>query len=339
MSGNTGDGTIPSGFFAPQQSSKNQSRGYTTVAQNNAFGYVHNYGQPVAYNYPYGNVNPVQAMNTGAYPASGSIQAPQTGMSRKRAREEPYHQPMFRCDPCGLDLDSAAALEAHKKSHVKCNACDFEGAPKVVKGHYQSVHGKFSGNGFKTVTVAIPGCPVQRFRICVGNHPDDVQKWIAERKKKFPRSRTAQPPPEPKPEEPAKTEGLSTLLEGYSSSEDEKEELQENKPALDTCASQPGSPPDQTPPFSQAESLSPPPPPPRKKPCHAFVRHGRCRRGDACPYSHDDSLRRPQNGRKQDSKKKDLLSNLLEADVDRESKLSLQLIHYLVHSDFLKNRV
>jgi hypothetical protein len=53
------------------------------------------------------------------------------------------------------------------------------------------VHGKFSGSGFKTVTVAVPGCRVQRFKICVGNRPEDVQRWIAERKKRFPRTTTA----------------------------------------------------------------------------------------------------------------------------------------------------
>lgn len=36
------------------------------------------------------------------------------------------------------------------------------------------------------MTVAVPGCRVQKFKICVGNHPDDVKKWIEERKRKFP---------------------------------------------------------------------------------------------------------------------------------------------------------
>lgn len=219
------------------------------------------------------------------------------------------------------------ALESHRKSHVKCNACDFEGAPKVVKGHYQAIHGKFSGNGFKTVTVAIPGCPVQRFRICVGNRPEDVQKWIAERKKKFPRSR---PLPPPEPEQPK--QGLSTLLDGYSSSEDEKEETDDNQAVADKVSSVQAK--DQPTTNAMPEM--------RKKPCHSFVRHGNCRRGDACPYSHDESLRKPKSTHKTIGKKKrkqDLLSSLLESDADRETKLSLQLIHYLVQSDFLNKKV
>jgi len=51
--------------------------------------------------------------------------------------------------------------------------------PKMVK--------KYSGRGLKTITVSGPGLPPQKFKICVGNHPDDVKKWIEERKKRFPR--------------------------------------------------------------------------------------------------------------------------------------------------------
>jgi len=47
---------------------------------------------------------------------------------------------------------------------------------------------KYSGRGLKTVTVSGPGMPTQKFKICVGNHPDDIKKWIEERRKRFPRS-------------------------------------------------------------------------------------------------------------------------------------------------------
>jgi Zinc finger C-x8-C-x5-C-x3-H type (and similar)/Nuclear fragile X mental retardation-interacting protein 1 (NUFIP1)/Zinc-finger of C2H2 type len=93
----------------------------------------------------------------------------------------------WECDSCNVTLDSEKAFKSHRKSHVKCTECSFEGVPKIVKAHYQALHGKFSGSGFKTVTVAIPGCRVQKFKICVGNRPEDIQRWIAERKKRFPR--------------------------------------------------------------------------------------------------------------------------------------------------------
>ncbi|KAL3781110.1 hypothetical protein ACHAWO_013413 [Cyclotella atomus] len=51
--------------------------------------------------------------------------------------------------------------------------------PKMAK--------KYSGRGLKTITISGPGMPTQKFKICVGNHPDDVKKWIEERRKRFPR--------------------------------------------------------------------------------------------------------------------------------------------------------
>ena len=312
MSKSHSDSGVPSGFFA--QAAQTSHAATTNSSHRPAVmgaggvsqqrGHFHNYGQPTNFNV------------YGAPSQQGRAYASPPSPSRKRAREE-----LFRCEPCDLELDSAIALESHKKSHVKCNGCDFEGAPKVVKGHFQSVHGKFSGSGFKTVTVAVPGCAVQRFRICVGNRPEDVQKWIEERKKRFPRSGPVQSVPKVE-----RKDGLSTLLDGYSSSEDENDA----KPLTDSHG----------PEFSVVPKSEEKTPMPQKKPCHSFVRHGSCRRGDACPYSHDESLRIPKkNGREQSGKKKDLLSNLLESDADREMKLSLQLIHYIVQSDFLRKRV
>jgi CCCH-type zinc finger/Nuclear fragile X mental retardation-interacting protein 1 (NUFIP1) len=93
----------------------------------------------------------------------------------------------YTCEPCSMSFDTKVALDNHIKSHIKCSVCEFYAIPKIINGHYAKNHGKFSTNGFKTITVTIPGCKVQKFRICVGNHPDDIAKWIADRKKKFPR--------------------------------------------------------------------------------------------------------------------------------------------------------
>lgn len=51
--------------------------------------------------------------------------------------------------------------------------------PKMVQ--------KYAGHGLKTITVSAPGMRPQKFRICVGNHPDDVKEWIEERKRRFPK--------------------------------------------------------------------------------------------------------------------------------------------------------
>ena len=318
---NPGEGSVPSGFYSPSTAPNARAAaarpGAPTGTQQPS-GYYQNYAHSSGYN-PYGAA-PL-AMNYGTAYSTTTATLSQVAPPAN-ARKRPRSESSCRCEACDLELDSLKALESHKKSHVRCNVCGFEGAPKVVKGHYQAVHGKFSGSGFKTVTVQVPGCPVQRFKICVGNRPEDVQKWIEERKKKFPRSR----PLPSKADKSEETKGLSTLLEGYSSSEDENEAKDaETKPAADPLVET------QKPADIIATS--------NKKPCHSFVKHGRCRRGDACPYSHNPSLRRPKQGRKPTATKKDLLSSLLEADADREAKFTLQLIHYLVHSDFLKKRV
>jgi hypothetical protein len=46
---------------------------------------------------------------------------------------------------------------------------------------------KYSGRGLKTITICAPGIRPQKFRICVGNHPDDIREWIEERRRRFPR--------------------------------------------------------------------------------------------------------------------------------------------------------
>ncbi|KAL7486378.1 hypothetical protein ACHAW6_011972 [Cyclotella cf. meneghiniana] len=70
--------------------------------------------------------------------------------------------------PKGVQSDKTEDAKAVKKIN-----------PKMAK--------KYSGRGLKTITISGPGMPTQKFKICVGNHPDDVKKWIEERRKRFPR--------------------------------------------------------------------------------------------------------------------------------------------------------
>jgi len=103
----------------------------------------------------------------------------------------------------------------------------------------------------------VPGCPIQRFRICVGDHPDDVQKWIEDRKRKFPRfskkgssnrgdgdggdggdsvakealrniEKTTKPNEQAGAADNGKVGGLSSLLEGYGSSSSSEEEEEDD---------------------------------------------------------------------------------------------------------------
>jgi hypothetical protein len=224
---------------------------------------------------------------------------------------------MFHCESCRIHLDSHSALATHIQTHVTCPQCDFRASPKVVNAHVKSAHGQFAGTGFKSVTVAIPGCPVQRFQICVGNRPEDVQKWIDERRRRFPKSAK-------KNDETQPPKSLSSLLEGYGSSSSEKEAeesmVARSKQPMTSCN------------VSTDE-------PKRKRPCRFFARGGTCRNGDNCVFGHEvhattrndvkpDRLKHPQP--------RGLLQNLLLNDVRRERIVTLQLLQYIVQADFLR---
>ena len=261
-------------------------------------------------------------------------------------------QRKWRCDVCDLTLESEVAKRNHLRSHVKCTECSFEGAPKVVKGHFQSVHGKFSRSGFKSVTIAIPGCRVQKFRICVGNRPEDVAKWIAERRRRFPRQRSVQESTETHiglvgtelhNVNSTQNSGLTSLLAGYGSSSDENdgdndnaatkdETLEDEAPGengatmfdrLSESTSQPGNMDDDGHPKRS------------KRPCRFFIMNGICRNGDACRFAHDVSTsssawRHRQNVRHSNT----LLRRLLVNDIRRETTLALQLLKHVAKSNY-----
>jgi hypothetical protein len=264
----------------------------------------------------------------------------QSTIHRKRPRDD-TEKPQWKCSPCKLILESEGALQAHKESHISCTACNFEGAPKVVKGHFQACHGKFSGAGFKQVTIAVPGCPIQRFKICVGNRPEDVQRWIAERKKRFPRRLPCPAEDVFDSRELAQSTsmkgGLGSLLEGYGSSSSEEGAVDESPPGAANAVQSETVEGE----IVENESaklelrhagnelldLR------KQRPCHHFQRNGRCRNGRQCPYSHDVAVR----GRslKKSKESKNLLEKLLTNDVKREATLTLQILEYLVDTSFL----
>jgi hypothetical protein len=239
----------------------------------------------------------------------------------------------WKCVPCDLVLESKQALERHSASHVACTECSFQAAPKVVKAHHQARHGKFAGSGFKNVTVAIPGCQVQRFRICVGNRPEDIAEWIAERKRRFPR-RTPVIEEEKKKEEES---GLSTLLAGYGSSDDNESTASEPPLAPFREAEQSIVTEQVTKNYESPKSL-------RKRPCRYFVRNGTCRNGDDCTFLHElppsiTPSDAPRNKpAKRPKRELTLLERLLQNDKKRENSLVLQLIDFIVETNFLSTQ-
>ena len=274
--------------------------------------------------------------NPAHYPVAPytALPLPEESPSAKRPKVE------FRCDTCDLTLDSEIAHKAHVDSHTTCQLCKYVASPKLVKAHYQSVHGKFSGTGFKNVTIAIPGCPVQRFKICVGDNPEDIGRWIAERRRRFPRTA---PPPEDVQVEPRNT--LGNLLDGYgSSSSDEAVPTKDQvwKPegmnmATTTCTEAKVPPSDAKPNNNKTRI------------CRFFQRNGTCRNGDNCNFRHDAgslaaktaTSRTPQDNRRRQTKTKTsstLLRKLLKTDEARETVLTLQLLRYIVDCNYLQEQ-
>lgn len=291
-----------------------------------------------------GYLDQQQNQNTGAlcppppyfnqYPTWGQ-QVSQLQSPTKRPRLDYY------CKACDVALDSQAAFKAHNDSHIKCSQCEYVASPKLVKAHNQSAHGKYAGSGFKTLTIAIPGCPVQRFRICVGNDPEDVRKWIAERRKKFPRRQktTAETSP---------STAFNSLLDGYGSSSSENDDGGNEKKA-DAKQRNDGLPKNDIVSRSSTdkEHFSTDNKP-RTRVCRFFARNGKCRNGDSCNFLHESvnmgsvnasrSNQKLLSRRRLTSKSSTLLQKLLRTDAQRESYLTIQLLKYIVNCNFLQEQ-
>jgi hypothetical protein len=202
----------------------------------------------------------------------------------------------------------------------------------VVKAHHAAVHGKFAGSGFKTVTVAVPGCPVQRFRICVGNRPEDVQQWIAERRKRFPRRKRQE---EEEEEEPPTKAKLSSLLEGYGSSSSDEEDGSKANTAASTSATESNLDPKKPSEASEETTAASPPSMRQRRLCHFFARSGACRNGENCPFLHETPAIGHRESRSR-PKRASLLEKLFKNDMKRENLLTLQLLEHIADSKFLQ---
>jgi hypothetical protein len=358
--------TYPSGFYAPSNGSSLPPPLVPAM-----YNYSNSASQPQPmYSYPATTPPyPERAGFSNSQPTNQLHSNPRS-QNNNRAHESQTPSQEWKCKACNLALDSKKALDNHTASHTKCTACGFTAAPKVVKAHYESVHGRFSSAGFKSISVAVPGCQVQRFRICVGNRPEDIQAWIAERKRRFPRTSSRSNRSQASENTAASTStsskkkeenGLSTLLDGYGSSssssageakEDDKKvvgnaiqddvyQIEEGRNKQQHASGEEKSELQ----INSASASNPTAKPDaryRTRPCKFFMRNGTCRNGDNCNFSHEKPTQAPKEERSTKRRKTNsnptFLEKLLRNDVRREHTLALQLLDYIVETDFLSQR-
>ncbi|KAJ3286520.1 hypothetical protein HK104_008989, partial [Borealophlyctis nickersoniae] len=99
------------------------------------------------------------------------------GLSEQRGSDGPHSQyqqgdPDLRCENCDKQFNNRFQLQTHLKAHKKCSQCDFEASGKLVVLHEEEVHALLNG-------MPIPRLPSL-------DTPEDIEKWIADRKKKYP---------------------------------------------------------------------------------------------------------------------------------------------------------
>ena len=298
-------------------------------------------------------------------------------------------KPMYTCQVCqNLDFHTQQALQEHVSSHVQCSHCSFTASKKITHAHFLSAHGKFSSGGFQQVAVNIPGFKPQLFQVCVGNDPEEIKKWIDERRKNYPTranilrkqsTSTKSNHQDTIPSNiassstsctlPKKTNNdnnsnnnnaLESLMAGYydSSSEDESPEKQdvEGNSSVTLQPTQNASPQtnclkssdmnnvDDT--TNSSEHQKDGNTNSHRPTCRYFL-SGKCKNGYQCRFLHDNAASSGTSKTKtqghvakrqkiKDVRNTSLLRKLLDNDIRREASLTLQLLRYIVNSNFFQ---
>ena len=161
--------------------SASASASESTATSVPAYSYNYNYGQPQPQTQTFPPPPPPPP------PPKQQTTPKIKTQTENTAQAEIVLEHQHHCKTCSVSFPNQKALQAHLNSHIKCSKCSFTASKKVVSAHYKAKHGEYAGRGLKTISIQIPGNrSIQKFKICIGNHPDDIQAWIEERKKRFP---------------------------------------------------------------------------------------------------------------------------------------------------------
>jgi len=334
-----------------------------------------------------------QLFHSNRVPFSRSNQAPPSNRTNGSVALVPTttvnhtleQQPIYTCQVCqNLEFHTQQAWQEHVSSHVQCSHCSFTASKKITHAHFLSAHGKFSSGGFQQVAVNIPGFKPQFFQVCVGNDPEEIKKWIDERRKNYPtrvnimrkQSKSTKSNQDSIPSNIAgsstscnlpkkttndddnsnKNNALESLMAGYydSASEEESSEkrdvevnssitlqpTQNASPQSNSLKSSDRDNADDATNNAERHNKS------HRPTCRYFL-SGKCKNGYQCRFSHDSTATTGASTTKKqghvaerqkikDVKNTSLLRKLLDNDIRREASLTLQLLRYIVNSNFFQ---
>lgn len=237
---------------------------------------------------------------TSHQPGTTSTTVSSCGDGNQRKDEISKEAQTWFCEPCDKEFTQLPNYEAHCATHEKCRhpGCNFSGTKKVVIAHYHGSHGLFSGTGYKMIEVE----GGMKFRVLLGTSPEEVEKWRAERRNRFPTADNMNQKQQQHddlvnaggvvPQRGRKRDRQGVVTGGDPNSangggtdtDPNRTSNPANGPRTKRCTF-----------FARgickegdncrfSHDFEP-------KVCNAFVNNGRCHRGARCPFAHDKAAR------------------------------------------------